>query len=84
MLIMLGNRYCKDCIQAEERLKASGKPYAFHDFCDNMDYMREFLQCRDGHPEVFAPIIAQGGIGIPCFLLEDGSVTHDLEQALKD
>ena len=37
--------------------------------------------CQDS--PVYADIREGGGIGIPCFVLEDGTVTRDLETVLK-
>ncbi len=42
--------------------------------------MKEFLRLRDNN-EVFAEARAKGYVGIPCFVLEDGTVTLNPEEA---
>ncbi|EJX00248.1 hypothetical protein EVA_11647, partial [gut metagenome] len=41
-------------------------------------YLKEFLRLRDSHP-AFKSVKAQGSIGIPCFVQEDGSVSFEME-----
>ena len=42
--------------------------------------MKEFLRLRDTSP-VFDEAKKNGSIGIPCFVLEDGTVTLDPKDA---
>ena len=44
--------------------------------------LKAYLALRQDSP-VYADIREGGGIGIPCFVLEDGTVTRDLEAVLK-
>ena len=39
--------------------------------------LKAYLALRQDSP-VYADIRENGGIGIPCFVLEDGTVTRDL------
>ena len=44
--------------------------------------MKEFLALRDTRAE-FAQVRAEGRIGIPCFLKEDGSIILDAKALLE-
>ena len=44
--------------------------------------LKAYLALRQDSP-VYADMREGGGIGIPCFVLEDGTVTRDLEAVLK-
>ena len=44
--------------------------------------LKAYLALRQDSP-VYADIRENGGIGIPCFILEDGTVTRDLRAVLK-
>ena len=44
--------------------------------------LKVYLSLRQEDP-AYADIRESGGIGIPCFILEDGTVTRDLDAVLK-
>ena len=54
--------------------------YEVIDIGDHVKYLKEFLYLRDNSP-AFAEAREKGYIGIPCFVLEDGTVTLDPEKA---
>ncbi|MCI8561558.1 MAG: glutaredoxin [Dorea sp.] len=78
---ILGTNLCIECRNAEERLKQSGLEYQYTDFTDSIDTLKEFIRFRDARKE-FERAKADGKIGIPCFLFEDGTFTFDLEEAV--
>lgn len=78
---VLGSRYCVDTRDALDLFKEKGIEVDFHDFSDNMDYLREFLFLRDENP-LFQEVIANKKIGIPCMVLEDGTITLDVQEAI--
>ena len=39
------------------------------------------MNLRDAHPDAFAPVLGKG-IGVPCFVRDDGLVTLDLAEVL--
>ncbi|MEW4413224.1 hypothetical protein [Clostridium sp. AN503] len=82
MLKIYGTMLCEDCAAFAERLKESDIAYTFCEFEDSLDNLREFIRLRDSEP-VFDAVKAEGGIGIPCILKEDGSCTLDWESCLK-
>ena len=83
MITMLGNHLCIDCVKACAEIERQKLPIEFHDMETSMDYVREFLNVRDGHPELFDECRKNNSIGIPVFVLEDGTVTFDCEVAFE-
>ena len=81
MITMLGNHICKDCMAALEVIGRERLPIEFHDMEKALDYVKEFLAVREGNPELFKEARVNNQIGIPVFVLEDGTVTMDCEAA---
>lgn len=79
MLKIYGSMLCKECIQCREDLDRAGVEYAFLDFAEELKNLKEFLALREGNP-LFDKARAAGGIGIPCILRPDGSLTLDWEE----
>lgn len=80
---MVGNHVCKDCVAALEVIEREHLPIEFHDMEKALDYVKEFLKLREGHPEIFDACRKENQIGIPLFVLEDGTVTLDCETAFE-
>lgn len=78
MIKIYGSMLCKDCVQCREDLDKSGVQYEYLDFADSLRNLKEFLAIRDSNP-LFQEVRQNGSIGIPCIVLEDGSVTLDWE-----
>lgn len=76
MLKIYGSIQCPDCVQCRADLDAAGVAYEYLDFADSLKHLKDFLILRDREP-VFAEVKAQGKIGIPCIIAEDGSVKLD-------
>lgn len=64
---------CPYCTYVEEQVKNDDN-YVIIDIGSHVKYMHEFLELRD-HNVAFKQAIAEGDIGLPCFVKEDGSVT---------
>ena len=79
MLKIYGSMLCPDCVRCRRDLDSAGVAYEYLDFSDNLGNLKEFLALRDSLA-LFAPVKAGGSIGIPCIVLEDGSVTLDWEE----
>lgn len=78
-IIMYGTGICPDCVEAKTKLDTcSDIELDYRDITKDTKTLKEFLAYRD-HEKIFAPIIENGGIGIPFFLLEDGTKTFELE-----
>lgn len=68
-----GSMLCPDCVECCKALDASGTPYTFCDFSEDLAHLKAFLELRDTL-EIFAPVKAEGKIGIPCIVHADGTV----------
>ena len=76
MLKIYGSMQCPDCVACRNDLDQAGVEYEYLDFADDLRNLKAFLAIRDKEA-VFAEVKENGGIGIPCILREDGSVTLD-------
>lgn len=77
-----GTLLCKDCRECLEAFREAGIAHEFCEFERDLTFLKEFLKLRDGSA-LFDAVRAAGGIGIPCILREDGSITLDWEDCLK-
>lgn len=78
MITFYGSQLCPDCRAALAQLQAKGTPHNFVEITASLDNLKAFLNLRDSS-DAFAGVKAAGGIGIPAFVREDGTVTLDLE-----
>ena len=68
---------CPDCFDIKVRL--SGNPdFEIIDIGEHVRKLKEFIRLRDTSP-AFGTIKADGSIGIPCFVSEDGRISFDTE-----
>lgn len=79
MLKIYGSMLCGDCVKCREDLDRAGVEYEFLDFTAELKNLKEFLRLRD-ESALFENARAEGYIGIPCILREDGSITLDWEE----
>lgn len=82
MLKIYGSKLCPDCVNCCRELKEANVEFEYCDFADNLLYLKEFLKLRDASA-IFDEIRADGKIGIPCILREDGSSTLQWNEFLK-
>ena len=81
MVKIYGSMLCKDCVQCRKELDAAGVSYLYLDFSDDLKNLKEFLAMRDQN-SIFDKVRASGGIGIPCVVKEDGSITLDWAECM--
>jgi glutaredoxin-related protein len=82
-VIMYGAEICPDCVAAKEQLKDhSNIELDYRNITENTSTLKEFLSYRD-HDEIFAPVKEAGRIGIPFFILEDGTRTLELSDFIE-
>ena len=81
MLKVYGSMLCPDCVACREQFDAAGVAYEYLDFSDALIHLKEFLAIREGNP-LFDEIRQRGGIGIPCVVKTDGTVTLDWESCM--
>lgn len=81
MIKIYGSMLCPDCVKCREDLDQAGITYAYLDFAEDLRHLKEFLKIRETSP-LFEEVKAGGGIGIPCIVKEDGSVTLDWKELM--
>ena len=81
MIKIYGSMLCKDCVACREDLDRAGISYEYLDFADDLRHLKEFLAIREGN-SLFDEVRRNGGIGIPCIIKEDGTVTLDWEECM--
>lgn len=79
MIKIYGMESCPDCVYVEEQVKGNNQ-YEVIDIGQHVRNLKAFLKLRDNHP-VFDHAKKVGVAGIPCFVLEDGTVTLTPEEA---
>lgn len=80
-IIMFGTNACPDCIEAEKVLKEKNAEYTYLEFSESTANLKRFLKLRDTK-DIFDDVKAKGNIGVPCFMLSDGTLTLSLEEVL--
>ena len=77
-VIMYGAEICPDCVSAKEILSMNSDiELDYRNITKSTALLKEFLAYRD-HEEMFVPVKERGGIGIPLFILEDGTKTFEI------
>ena len=80
MIKIYGMETCPDCTYVEEQVKGNNQ-YEVIDIGQHVRDLKAFLRLRDHHP-AFNEDKSVGAVGIPCFVLEDGTVTLNPEDAV--
>ena len=81
-ITVIGSHLCPDTLYALNRLSEAKAEIDFKNLSASLSDRKAYLALRESDP-VYADIRENGGIGILCFILEDGTVTRDLEPVLK-
>ncbi|QHQ61559.1 glutaredoxin [Anaerocolumna sedimenticola] len=82
-VIMYGTEICPDCVEAKAELSTSADiQLDYRNITKNTVTLKEFLSYRD-NDEIFTQIKNDGKIGIPFFILEDGTKTFDVYDFLE-
>ncbi len=76
MIKIYGLKTCPYCDYVKEQITGREDEFQYIDIGTNVRYMGEFTRLRDTRPE-FDHSKEIGDIGIPAFVLEDGSITLD-------
>ncbi len=69
-------------LYALNKLTEAGIEMDFKNLSASLPDLKVYLGLRDTEP-MYEKVKAGGGIGIPCFILEDGTKTMDLKDVLK-
>lgn len=70
---------CPDCTDVKEQVKGNDN-YKVIDIGEHVRNLKEFLKLRDSNP-AFDVMKRVGSVGIPCFVLEDGTITFRPDNA---
>lgn len=80
---VIGSHLCPDTLYALNQLTANKVEVEFKNLSASLPDLKAYLAQRETNP-LYAAVREKGGIGIPCFILEDGSTTLDLGDVLKN
>lgn len=69
---------CPDCTQVKAEA-ANDARFELIDLGLHVRNLKAFLHLRDSHP-AFDKVKARGNIGLPCFVMEDGSIDFSWER----
>lgn len=78
MIKIYGMNTCPDCIYLYDQIENKSQ-FEMIDIGSHVKLLKEFLKLRDNN-SVFDDCKTNGYAGIPCFLLEDGTVTLTPEE----
>lgn len=81
-ITVIGSHLCPDTLYALNRLSEAKTEINFKNLSASLSDLKVYLSLRQEDP-AYADIRESGSIGIPCFILEDGTVTRDLDAVLK-
>lgn len=79
---VIGSHLCPDTLYALNKLVEAGIEIEFKNLSASLPDLKVYLNLRDTEP-MYEKVKAGGGIGIPFFILEDGTKTMDLKDVLK-
>lgn len=79
MIKIYGMPSCPDCVWVDKQVEGNPR-YEVIDIGSHVLKLKEFLRLRDNN-KAFDEARRKGAAGIPCFVLEDGTVTLNPEEA---
>ena len=78
---VIGSHLCPDTLYAIQKLKEADADLSFVNISAALADLKTFLAIRESDA-LYDEVRKNGGIGIPLFVLEDGTRTLDLEKVL--
>lgn len=81
-VIVIGSHLCPDTLYALCRLREKNADIDFKNLSSSLPDLKAYLAVRETELQ-YEAVRAGGGIGIPFFMLEDGTKTMDLDEVLK-
>lgn len=79
---VVGSHLCPDTLYTLNKLVEAGADIEFKNLSASLPDLKVYLKLRDTEA-MYEKVKEGGGIGIPCFILEDGTKTLDLNHVLK-
>lgn len=80
-ITVVGSHLCPDTLYALCELRKKNVDIDFKNLSASLEGLKEYLSLRE-ELEIYKDIRANKGIGIPCFILEDGTKTLSLDEVL--
>ena len=80
-ITVVGSHLCPDTLYALCELRKKHVDIDFKNLSASLDGLKEYLSLRE-ELEIYKDIRENKGIGIPCFILEDGTKTLSLDEVL--
>lgn len=77
-MIIYGTKQCPDTAACLAALDSKGCAYDFRNI-EDLSNLKQFLHYRDNNP-AFDPVKADGGVGIPLIVRDDGSLSFEWEE----
>lgn len=78
---VIGSHLCPDTLYALNQLAANKADIEFKNLSASLPDLKAYLAQRENNP-LYEAVRKNGGIGIPCFVLENGTTTLDLNDVL--
>ena len=78
---VIGSHLCPDTLYALNRLSDAKAEIEFKNLSASLPDLKAYLALRDSDPH-YEAVKKNGGIGIPCFVFEDGLRTLNLDEVL--
>ncbi|MCI8660706.1 MAG: glutaredoxin [Lachnospiraceae bacterium] len=78
---VIGSHLCPDTLYALNQLVAKKADIDFKNLSASLPDLKVYLAQREGN-SLYEAVREKGGIGIPCFVMEDGNTTLDLDEVL--
>ena len=79
---VVGSHLCPDTLYVLNKLVEAGADIEFKNLSASLPDLKVYFKLRDTEA-MYEKVKEGGGIGIPCFILEDGTKTLDLKDVLK-
>lgn len=80
-ITVVGSHLCPDTLYALCELRKKNVDIDFKNLSASLEGLKEYSSLREGL-EIYKDIRENKGIGIPCFILEDGTKTLSLDEVL--
>lgn len=84
MLKVYGSHFCPYTLECIRKYNAAGVQYEFHDISEGLMDLKTYLRIRDENDEEFAGPKAEGKLGIPFLVKDNGEVSHDWRSLVKE
>ncbi len=81
-ITIIGSHLCPDTLYALNKLIDMKASVDFKNLSADLKDLKAYLAARESEP-AYEAVKENGGIGIPFFILEDGTKTLDLDEVLE-